>query len=110
MGGDVKMNYCKIFSNEKKITFRFHNSFSLSQKMTQVVKLFWVRNSGFWVGSWHCPIVRDELQLQISKAGCASHLNKPDRAKMRPDCVSACIDHVTYTERQMDEQTGETTE
>ena len=36
--------------------------------------------------------------------------NKPDRAKMRPDCVSACIDHVTYTERQMDEQTGETTE
>ena len=22
--------------------------------------------------------------------------NKPDRAKMRPDCVSACIDHVTY--------------
>ena len=24
-----------------------------------------------------------------------------------PDCVSACIDHVTYTERQMDEQTGE---
>ena len=36
--------------------------------------------------------------------------NKPDRAKMRPDCVSACIDHVTYTEKQMDDQTGETTE
>ena len=31
--------------------------------------------------------------------------NKPDRAKMRPDCVSACIDHVTYMERQMDRQT-----
>ena len=28
---------------------------------------------------------------------------------MRPDCVSACIDHVTYMERQMDKQTGETT-
>ena len=35
--------------------------------------------------------------------------NKPDRATMRPDRVSACIDHVTYMERQMDEQTGETT-
>jgi len=33
--------------------------------------------------------------------------NKPDRATMRPGCVSACIDHVTYMERQMDEQTGE---
>ena len=37
-------------------------------------------------------------------------INKPDRATMRPDCVSACIDHVTYMERQMDEQTSETTE
>jgi len=36
--------------------------------------------------------------------------NKPDRATMRPDCVSVCIVHVTYMERQMDEQTGETTE
>ena len=36
-------------------------------------------------------------------------INKPDRATMRPDCVSVCIDHVTYMERQMDEQTGETT-
>ena len=35
--------------------------------------------------------------------------NKPDRATMRPGCVSACIDHVTFMERQMDEQTGETT-
>ena len=25
---------------------------------------------------------------------------------MRPGCVSMCIDHVTYMERQMDEQTG----
>ena len=32
--------------------------------------------------------------------------NKPDQATMRPDCVSMCIDHVTYMERQMDEQTG----
>ena len=23
-------------------------------------------------------------------------LNKPELATMRPDCVSACIDHVTY--------------
>ena len=28
---------------------------------------------------------------------------------MRPDRVSACIDHVTYIERQMDKQTDETT-
>ena len=33
--------------------------------------------------------------------------NKPDQATMSPDCVSMCIDHVTYMERQMDEQTGE---
>ena len=39
-----------------------------------------------------------------------SKKNKPDRVTMRPDCDSACIDHVTYMERQMDEQTGETTE
>ena len=25
--------------------------------------------------------------------------NKPDRATMRPGCVSACIDHVTYVWR-----------
>ena len=25
---------------------------------------------------------------------------------MRQSCVSMCIDHVTYMERQMDEQTG----
>ena len=36
-------------------------------------------------------------------------VTKPDRGKMRPDCVSACIDHVTYLERQMEEQTGEMT-
>ena len=35
-------------------------------------------------------------------------INKPDRATMRPDYVSACIDHVTYMERQMDRQTDET--
>ena len=28
-------------------------------------------------------------------------LNKPDRAKMRPDCVSACIDHDRWTNRRM---------
>ena len=27
---------------------------------------------------------------------------------MRPDCVSACIEYVTYMERQMDEQTDKT--
>ena len=30
--------------------------------------------------------------------------NHPDRAMMRPDCVFACIEYVTYIERQMDEQ------
>ena len=34
--------------------------------------------------------------------------NKPDRATIRLDCVSACIAHVTYMERQMDKQTDET--
>ena len=28
---------------------------------------------------------------------------------MRPGCVFACIDHVIYMDRQMDEQTGEMT-
>ena len=35
--------------------------------------------------------------------------NMSDRATMRPGRVSARIDHVTYMERQMVEQTGETT-
>ena len=36
--------------------------------------------------------------------------NKPDQATMRPGCVSACIDHVTYVwKRQMDEPTDEKT-
>ena len=35
--------------------------------------------------------------------------NKPDRAKMRPGSISACIEHVTYMERKMDKQTDETT-
>ena len=38
----------------------------------------------------------------------ASTMNKPNWATMRPGRVSACIDHVTYMERQIDEQTGET--
>ena len=36
-------------------------------------------------------------------------INKPELATMRPDCVSACIDHVTYMDRQMVKQTNETT-
>ena len=36
---------------------------------------------------------------------CLSGRNKPDRAKMRPDCVLACIDysdrHVRYMEGQI---------
>ena len=36
-------------------------------------------------------------------------LNKPDWATMRPGCVSVCIEHVTYLNRQMDKQTDETT-
>ena len=39
---------------------------------------------------------------------------KPDRAMMRPDFVFQCIDfgskHVTYIERQMENQTDKTTE
>ena len=31
--------------------------------------------------------------------------NKPDRATMRPGCVSACIDHVTYMYGQTDGRT-----
>ena len=34
---------------------------------------------------------------------------KPDQATMRPGCVSVCIEHVTYMDRQMDKQTDETT-
>ena len=37
-------------------------------------------------------------------------INKPDQATMHPDCVAAFIDHVTYKERQIDEQSSETTE
>ena len=33
--------------------------------------------------------VENRVEVRIVK-------NKPDRATMRPGCVSACIDHVTY--------------
>ena len=40
---------------------------------------------------------------------CKKEDNKPDRAAMRLDCVSACNEfgakYVTYKERQMDKQT-----
>ena len=47
-----------------------------------------------------------DYHMKIFQIILVNYNNKPDRAKMRPDCVSACIDH----ERQMDEQTGETSE
>ena len=47
----------------------------------------------------HCPVGLVSMVVR----------NKPDWATMRPGCVSACIDHVTYMERQMDEQMGEMT-
>ena len=54
------------------------------------------------------------LKIMKVPEGRAEKKNKPDRAMMRPDCVSACIDfgakHVTYMERQMDEKQDETTE
>ena len=58
-------------------------------------------------------IMFNQILLQLickegSKTECVK--NKPDWATMRPDCVSACIDHVTYMERQMDKQKGETAE
>ena len=48
-------------------------------------------------------------RVQMGRGSDAKE-NKPDWATMRPDCVSACIDHLTYLGRQMDEQTDETTE
>ena len=45
----------------------------------------------------------------MAKKEGGGEVNKPDRATMRPDCVSTCIEHVTYMERQMDKQTDETT-
>ena len=41
-----------------------------------------------------------ELRCYVDKT------KKPDRATMRPGRVSACIDHVTCMERQMDEHVG----
>ena len=35
---------------------------------------------------------------------------KPNQATMRPGCVSTCIEHVEYIERQMDALTDEMTE
>ena len=64
-----------------------------------------------WAGALLGKVTRASWQEPYApKSQKHRKSNKPDRAKMRPDCVSACIDHVTYTERQMDEQTGETTE
>ena len=44
-------------------------------------------------------MIHDDKDIKMGRK-----INKPDRATMRPDCVSAWIDHVTYMERQMDEQ------
>ena len=43
---------------------------------------------------------------KLIRTSLFSYLNKPDRATLRPDCVFACIDHVTYMERQMDKKAG----
>ena len=57
---------------------------------------------------------RQTIKKSTQSNSLSEYSNKPDRATMRPDCVSACIDfgdkHVTYLEGQMDEQTDETTE
>ena len=62
----------------------------------------------------------DRLTNGPTKRGIESHSrqlkieilvdsNKPDRAKMRPDCVLACIDygdrHVSYIEGQIEGRT-----
>ena len=56
--------------------------------------------------------LRDRYDLLYKDA--RTHLNKPDRVTLRPDCVLACIEfgakHVICMERQMDEQTDETIE
>ena len=51
-----------------------------------------------------------EIQNYESSLMFETEENNPDRATMRPDSVSTCIEHVTYKERQMDDLTDEMTE
>ena len=54
-------------------------------------------------------MTENKIPMRNLKVVTSKTRNKPDRATTRPDCVFAFIDHVTNMERQMDEQTGETT-
>ena len=49
--------------------------------------------------------------MSLSKTQTERMRNKPDQATMHPDCVTAWNEfgakHVTYMERQMEEQTDE---
>ena len=51
----------------------------------------------------------EKTELSRKEITLQEYPNKPDRAKMRPDCVSACIDfgarHARYMEGQMDGRT-----
>ena len=38
---------------------------------------------------------QQKCKTPFERKTAIQRINKPDRAKMRPDCVSACIDHVT---------------
>ena len=39
-------------------------------------------------------------RMEYSYFGCVHETNKPELATMRPVCVSACIDHVKYMDKQ----------
>ena len=97
--------------------FHLHGIDSVQLKMSPLVKkVYWCTSRIF--GRKPTPPFQGHFQ-KLKKVYFFSilflslTLNKPDRATMRPGCVSACIDHATYVilcmERQMDEQTGEKT-
>ena len=52
----------------------------------------------------HCSNLEKEGGVVEKKISTEEDKNKPDRAKMRPDCVSACIENVTCMKRQMTRQ------
>ena len=54
-----------------------------------------------WVTGCGSRLCSGSHMVAISKE------NKPDRATMRPDCYSPCIEHVTWIKREMDELTDE---
>ena len=92
------------------ITQLFHVLLNLTNsKLFLVIQLL-------WEDFWHKKPKKNEIHIHdfeynvnVYFLSFSKQINKPKLATMRPDCVSAYIDHVTHMDSQMDKQTDGTT-